>query len=132
VGTTKLDLDASCNENGLDLFSDPTPCFLVPIIVKCIKLVSMEAQTLLDFNASTCFINKELVQQYKLAIVENNTLVLVEVINGQNFSSGLVTYETKALDITIGFHTNKVVFNVISFPKNLVIIGLFWFVLHNP
>jgi hypothetical protein len=25
-----------------------------------------------------------------------------------------------------------VVFNVISFPKNLVIIGLFWFVLHNP
>jgi hypothetical protein len=32
----------------------------------------------------------------------------------------------------IGFHTNKVVFNVISSPKNLVIIGFFWLVLYNP
>jgi hypothetical protein len=57
--------------------------------------------------------------------VENNTLVLVEVINGQSLSSGPITYETKALDVTI-------LFNVISSSKNLVVIGLFWFVLHNP
>jgi hypothetical protein len=92
----------------------------------------MEAQTLLDSHASTCFIDKELVQQYKLALVENNTLVLVEVIDGQSFSLKLITHETKVLDFTIGSHTNKVVFNVISFPKNHVIIGLYWFVIHNP
>jgi hypothetical protein len=74
---------------------------------------------------------KELVQQYKLALMENNTLMLIEVIDGQSFSSRPITHETKPLDVTIGSHTNKVVFNVISCPRNYVIIGLFWLVLHN-
>jgi hypothetical protein len=64
--------------------------------------------------------------------VENNTLVLVEVIDDQSPSSKLVTHETKPLDVTIGSHTSKVVFNVISSPRNLVIIGLSWLVPHNP
>jgi hypothetical protein len=70
MGTTKVDLDATCNENGPNLFSNPTPCFLVPITIKCSKVVSMEAQTLFDFSSLACFINKELVRQYKLVIVE--------------------------------------------------------------
>jgi hypothetical protein len=61
TGTARLDLYASCNENGPSLSLDPTPCFLVPIIVKCNKLVMMEAQTFLDSSASTCFMDKELV-----------------------------------------------------------------------
>jgi hypothetical protein len=64
--------------------------------------------------------------------MEKNTPMLVEVIDGQNFSLGPFTHETKPLDVTIGSHTNKVVFNVISFPRNLVIIGFSWLVLHNP
>jgi hypothetical protein len=76
--------------------------------------------------------DKELVRQYKLTLVENNTLILVEVIDGQNFSSWPITHETKPLDVTIGSHISKVVFNVISSLINLVIIGLFWLVLHNP
>jgi hypothetical protein len=51
--------------------------------------------------------------------MENNTLVPIEVIDGQSFSLKLITHETKVLQFTIGFHTNKVVFNVISFPKNM-------------
>jgi len=78
----RLDLDGSCNENGPNLFSDPTQCFLVPIIVKCSKFVTIKAQALIDFGSSTCFMNKELMQQYKLAIVEENTPVPVDVING--------------------------------------------------
>ncbi len=70
VGIARLDLDASCNENGPNLFSDPTPCFLILIIVKCSKLVTMEAQTFLDLGASSCFMDKELVWQYNLALVE--------------------------------------------------------------
>jgi hypothetical protein len=87
----------------------------------------MEAQALLDFSTLTCFIYKKMVWQYKLALVGKNTLVLIKVINNQNFSWGLVTHEIKALDVTITFHTNKVVFNDISSPKNLV----FWLALHN-
>jgi hypothetical protein len=55
----------------------------------------------------------------------------IEVIDGWSLSSRLITHETKPLDVTIGSHTNKVVFNVISFPRNVVIIGLSWLVLHN-
>jgi hypothetical protein len=41
----------------------------------------------------------------------------VEIIDDWSLSSRLVTHETKALDVTIGFHTSKVVFNVISFQE---------------
>jgi hypothetical protein len=34
--------------------------FLVPIIVKCNKLATMEAQTFLDYGTSTWFMDKEL------------------------------------------------------------------------
>jgi len=63
--------------------------------------------------------------------MKKNTPMLIEVIDSQNFSLGPTTHETKTLDFTFGFHTNKVVFNVISSLRNLVIIGLFWFVLYN-
>jgi hypothetical protein len=56
--------------------------------------------------------------------MEKSTLVLVEVIDGQSLSSGPITHETKALGVTNCCHISKVVFNVISFPKNIVIIGL--------
>jgi hypothetical protein len=53
IGTTRLHLDASCNENGLSLFLDLAPCFLVPVIVEYSKLVTMEAKTLLNYNILT-------------------------------------------------------------------------------
>jgi len=58
--------------------------------------------------------------------------VLIKVIDDQNFSLGPITNETITLDFTINSHTNKVVFNVISFSRNIVIIGLFWLALYNP
>ncbi len=92
----------------------------------------MEAQTLLDSGALACFINKKLVQQYKLALVKKIIPMPMEVIDGWGFSSRLITHETKALEVTIGSHTNKVIFNVISSPRNPFIIGLSWLVFHNP
>jgi len=76
--------------------------------------------------------DNELMQQYKLALVEKCTQVPVEVINGCNLLLGWVTHETKPLNVTIGSHINKVFFNVISSLKNLVISGLSWLVLQNP
>ncbi len=51
-------------------------------------------------------------------------IVLVEVINGRTLLSGPVIYETKPLDVTISSHTSKVVFSVIFFFLNLIIIRL--------
>jgi hypothetical protein len=56
----------------------------------------------------------------------------VEVIDGRSLSLGPITHETKPLHVTIGSHNGKVIFNVISFLRNPIIIGLFWLVLHNP
>jgi hypothetical protein len=67
-----------------------------------------------------------------MIIMKKNTLVAVEVINGQSLSLGLVTHETKALDITIKTHTSKVAFNAISSSTNPIVIRLSWFILHSP
>jgi hypothetical protein len=64
--------------------------------------------------------------------MENKTPMPIKVIDGRNLSSKLVAHETKPLNVTISSHTSKVVFNVISSPKTIVIIGLSWLVLHNP
>jgi hypothetical protein len=65
--------------------------------------------------------------------MEKNTPMLVKmVINGRNLSLGPITYDTKRLHATIGSHTNRVILNVISSPRNLVIIGFFWLVHYNP
>jgi len=81
----KLDLNASCVQNNPTLFSKLTPYFLLPITIKGGKSMTMQTQTLLDLRASTCFIDKELVSQHNLALVEKLTLVGVKVIDGQNF-----------------------------------------------
>jgi hypothetical protein len=49
----------------------------------------------------------------------------IEIINNWNFFLGLVTHETKALEITIELHFSKIVLNVISSSTNPIIIGLF-------
>jgi hypothetical protein len=67
-----------------------------------------------------------------LALVEKATPMVIKMIDGQNLSLGPLTHETKVLTVTIGSHNNKVVFSVISFLTNPIIIGLSWLILHNP
>jgi hypothetical protein len=56
----------------------------------------------------------------------------IEIINNWNLFLRLVTHETKALEITIELHSSKIILNVISSSTNRIIIGLSWFILHNP
>jgi hypothetical protein len=83
----------------------------------------MKTEALFDSSASTCFIDKELVHQHKLPLVKKINANGVEVIDDWNLSSKLMTHETKALEITIGSHINKVAFNVNSSSTNSIIIG---------
>jgi hypothetical protein len=120
------------NENGHDLFLNPSPCFnLLLVIIKSNKLVAM-AQTFLDFKASICFIDKGLVQQDKLVLVKKEILVLVNVIDGWSLFSSLSTHEIKTFEVIVGFHISKFIFDVISSLKRPIIIRLSWFALHNP
>jgi hypothetical protein len=45
-----------------------------------------------------------------LVVIEKSTPMLVEVIDSWSLSSRPIINETKALDVTIGSHTSKVVF----------------------
>ncbi len=74
-------LDASCDQNGLNLFSNPTLCFVLSIKTKCNKSTIMKIKTFFDYGASTWFIEKELVPQLKLPLVKNTMLMVMEVIN---------------------------------------------------
>jgi hypothetical protein len=67
-----------------------------------------------------------------LALAEKVTPTAVEMIDGWNLFSRPITHETKALTVTIASHNSKVVFNVISFLTNPIIIELSWLILHNP
>jgi hypothetical protein len=51
------------------------------------------------FNYFACFINKEMVQQHKLALVKKNIVTPIKVINNCSFSLRLVTHETKAFEV---------------------------------
>ncbi len=58
VRIVRLDFDASCIQNVPTLSSKPTPCFLLPIMIKGGKSTTMWTQAFLNLGASTCFINK--------------------------------------------------------------------------
>ncbi len=53
--------------------------------------MTTKIEALLDFDAFTCFIDKEFVQQLKLPLVKKTMLVAMEVINGQSLSLELMT-----------------------------------------
>ncbi len=132
IATMKLNFDASCVQNSPTLSLKPGPCFLLPIIIKGGKSTILRTQTLLNSKASTCFNDKELVWQHNLALVEKATQVAIKMIDSWNLFSKPIVHEPKTLMVTIGSHSSKVIFNVISSSTNPVIIGLSWFILHNP
>jgi hypothetical protein len=78
----RLDLDVSCVQNGLTLSLNLAPCFWLPITIKGGKSISMQTQIFFDSGVFACFIDKELVQQHNLALVEKVTPMAIEVING--------------------------------------------------
>jgi hypothetical protein len=71
------------------------------------------------------------VQQLKLPLMKKTMLMAVEVIYGWSLSLRFMMHRTKALEITIGSHWSKVIFNVIPSSTNRIVIGLFQFILHN-
>ncbi len=60
VGTMRLDLNASCIQNGPTLSSELAPCFLFSIMIKGGKSMILQTQALLDSRAFASFINKKL------------------------------------------------------------------------
>jgi hypothetical protein len=57
----RLDLNASCVQNGPTLSSELAPYFLLPITIKGGKSMIVQTQTLIESKAFACFNDKKLV-----------------------------------------------------------------------
>jgi hypothetical protein len=111
--------NASCIQNGPTLSLKLAFYFMLPIMIKGGKLMIVRTLAPFDSGASACFIDKKLVRQHNLALVEKVTPMAIEVINCQNLFSRSITHETKMLTVTIESHSNKVVLMSSHFRQTL-------------
>jgi hypothetical protein len=111
-----------------------TVFFDLPIIIKCNKFMEMETKHLLismhmHFSSTNSWSNNISWLWWK----RTNQCQLKSSTIGISLRDlkHMKLKHSKALEVTIGSHISKMVFNVSSSPKNLVIIVLFWLTLHN-
>jgi hypothetical protein len=91
-----------------------------------------QVSALVDFGATSSFIDQRFVIQHNIPVIKKSTPVPVEVINGRTIVSGAITHETTPLELCIGKHTEKIVLNIISTPHHPIILGLPWLETYNP
>ncbi len=117
--------------SGPILSYEPSRCFNIPLKID-FHPHNIIVKALLDSEAFACFIDKNLVKRHNLPIVLKKSPVAVEVIDGRPLISGDVIHETKPLDIILEGHRSTIVFNIISSPSNLLVLGLSWLEMINP
>lgn len=113
------------NPNGVGTFT-------VPFTIKLANNKDIEGDALLDSGASSCFINKQFVDDHNLPFVKKKNKACVQVVDGRSIESGDITHETKALSVSIKNHCFPIVFNITTLAMYQVIIGLSWLVEYNP
>ncbi len=132
VGVVRLDLTqhhlckGSCSAVG------PSPSFTQFVNIIRIPEDIPQVSALVDFGATSSFIDQTFVTQHNIHVVKKSTPVPIEVIDGRTIVSGAITHETTPLELCIGKHTKKIVLNIISTPHHPIILGLPWLEAHNP
>jgi hypothetical protein len=91
-----------------------------------------QVSTLVDFGATSSFIDQTFVAQHNIPVVKKSTPVPVEVIDGRTIASATITHKITPLELCIGKHTKKIVLNIISTPHHPIILGLPRLGAHNP
>jgi len=109
---------------------EPSRYFNIPLKIDFHPHI-IKVKALLDFGASACFIDKNLVKRHNLPIVPKKYHVIVEVIYDRPLISGNVTHETKPLDIILEGHRITIVFNIITSPSNPLVLGFSWLQIIN-
>ena len=94
--------------------------------------ISINSHALLNFGASTCFIDIAFIRAHKFPIIRTTQPISVEAINGWFLSSGAVTEATVRLVFQVGFHQEVLTFCLIATPRHSIVLGLSWLETHNP
>ena len=109
----------------------PIPSFTPSVHIKVLDY-NIVVEALLDIEASACFMNKFCATKHNIVLVKKVHLAPVEVIDGRHVISGNVVEETKPLEVILENHISHVIFNIIQYPSNPIVLSLPWFELHNP
>ncbi len=110
----------------------PSPSFTQYVDIIRILEDIPQVSILVDFGATSSFIDQTFVVQHNILVIKKSTPVPVEVIDGRTIAFGAITHETTPLEFCISKHTEKIVFNIISTPHHPIILGLLWLEAHNP
>ena len=119
----------------------PSPCFyksVLPLGGFSLEVslyfgsTSIHSHALLDFDASTCFIDKSFVYAHNIPAVHISQPISVEEINGRVLSSGPVIEATISLALQVGAHHEVLTFYLIATPQHPIVLGLSWLETHNP
>jgi hypothetical protein len=93
---------------------------------------NINVHTLLNSEASACFMDKDFVDCHKLPLVSKKHPIPIEVIYGRPLVSGHVTHETTPLNIVIEGYHSIIAFNIIKSPSNPIVLGHSWLDKYNP
>jgi hypothetical protein len=86
---------------------------------------------MVDSGASSCFINKNLIDKYHIPLIKKSKPRKLKVIDDREISSGLVEYEC-TFSIELGSHKEELKCNVADIGRHSIVLGMSWLKLHNP
>ena len=75
----------------------------------------------------------EYARQHQVEPIPRHHPIKLEVIDGRDIASGIVTHESMPIPTLVSLQLSTVVkYNIVSCPSYQIILGIPWLALHNP
>ena len=104
--------------------------FLAQVTISTKSNPPIHVLTLLDSRAKSCFMDKNFAQAHQISLRKLPCPASVVVIIGRPIASGNIV-NNLAISVALNNLACEVSFNIISTPKQPIVLGLPWFELHN-
>lgn len=92
---------------------------------------SVATTAMIDSGATGCFIDKNFAIAHQLPLRRKDIPRILEVIDGREIDSGLVTHETEDICMQCNEHTEKISLDVTKLGHYTIILGLTWLKKHD-
>lgn len=92
---------------------------------------SVRTTAMIDSGATGCFIDKHFAVKHRIPLRNKNQPRIIEVIDGREIDSGMVTHETEDILMRCDKHAETVSLDVTTLGHHAVILGLTWLKKHD-
>lgn len=110
---------------------NPIPCFMPSVHIK-IWSCKIFIKALLDTRVLAYFIDKYFIIKYILLLVKKIYHALVEIMDRWTLLLKDVIEEIQSFQVILRDQVSHIIFNIIQYLANSIVITLPWFKLHNP